>query len=121
MRVGLGDLVDRLGIVNNKIWHLENEIRHMKELRLPLNEIGRRALMIRDLNKERVAYKNAIDDISEEFFGDLKVDHASAYRANNLMNIDNQEIVSKLVKENLSLIKISDKKLKKQINKKNVN
>jgi hypothetical protein len=122
MRVGLGDLVDRLGIVNQKIWHLENEIRHMKELCVPLAEIGRRALLIRDLNKERVAYKNAIDEISEEFFGDLKVDHTSAFGANNFINTENKEMMekwknkmkkdgskeisNKLKKENLSLLKV---------------
>ena len=118
MRVGLGDLVDRLCIVNQKIWHLENDVRHMKELNMPLEEIGRRALLIRDFNKERVSYKNAIDEISEEFFGDLKIDHASAYRANNfvsnpenkgtideLTKLKNKELRSKLTRENLSLLK----------------
>ena len=112
MRVGLGDLVDRLTIVNNKIWHLENEIRHMKELDMPLEEIGRRSLLIRDFNKERVSYKNAIDEISEEFFGDLKIDHSSANKVNNFHNEENRQTVetlnkelhNKLKKENLSLL-----------------
>jgi hypothetical protein len=84
MKISAGDLVDRLCIVNMKIWHLENEIRHMKDVRLPLAEIGRRALLIRDLNKERVEYKNAISNLFEEQFGDVKIDHASAYYWNQI-------------------------------------
>jgi|WetSurMetagenome_2_1015567.scaffolds.fasta_scaffold128276_3 hypothetical protein len=84
MKVSAGDLVDRLCIVNMKQWHLENEIRHMRDARMPLSEIGRRALLIRDLNKERVEYKNSISKLFSEQFGDVKVDHASAYYWNQI-------------------------------------
>jgi len=56
--------------VNGKIWNLESDIRQGKEL--GLEEVGRRALAIRDLNKERIALKNSISHYKE-----TKINHAS--------------------------------------------
>ena len=59
---------------NAKIWMLEGDIRKGKKM--PLEEVGRRAILIRDHNKDRVAAKEQIDLM----FGhtpDVKVDHAS--------------------------------------------
>lgn len=83
MEISLGELVDRLSIVNHRIFHLEDEIRRGDENKFNLREIGRRALLIRDLNKERIAYKNAINKIEEKYFPEIKVDHRSAYEKNN--------------------------------------
>ncbi len=83
VEISLGDLVDRLGIVNQKIWALENEIRKGGEGKFTLAEIGRRALLVRDFNKERIAYKNAINKIGERYFNDIKIDHRSAFEENN--------------------------------------
>jgi hypothetical protein len=63
--------------INRRIWDLEADIRQGKEGRLGLDEVGRRALAIRDLNAERIRLKNAIaTEIGE--FEDVKIDHASA-------------------------------------------
>ncbi len=83
LMVTLGDLVDRLSIINLKIWHLENDIRNGGEGKFTLDEIGRRSLIIRDLNKERVAYKNALNKIEEKYYNDIKIDHRSAHQENN--------------------------------------
>jgi hypothetical protein len=59
---------------NSKIWILESDIRNGKDM--PLEEVGRRALQIRDINKMRIEAKNKINEI----FGDyqeIKVNHAS--------------------------------------------
>jgi len=62
--------------VNGKIWDLESDIRKGKEGELGLEEVGRRALVIRDLNAERIRLKNRIaEEVGE--FGDIKIDHAS--------------------------------------------
>lgn len=58
--------------VNGKIWNLEFDIRQGKEKELGLEEIGRRALAIRDLNKKRIALKNSVSQYKE-----VKVNHAS--------------------------------------------
>jgi hypothetical protein len=59
---------------NTRIWILESDIRNGKDM--PLEEVGRRALQIRDINRMRIEAKNKINEI----FGDyqeIKVNHAS--------------------------------------------
>src|SRR3989344_622827 len=69
--------LEALIAVNGKIWDLESDIRRGKEGELGLEEVGRRALMIRDLNTERVRLKNlAAERLGE--VKEVKVDHASS-------------------------------------------
>ena len=77
MREAIADLIDRLCISNIKISILEADIRQGKEKELGLEEVGRRALEIRDINKERVALKNALKEIFKDGFRDIKVNHRS--------------------------------------------
>jgi hypothetical protein len=51
--------------VNSEIWNLEADIRQHKELELGLEEVGRRALAIRDLNEKRVELKNSVSIFKE--------------------------------------------------------
>jgi hypothetical protein len=62
----------RLLWINSKIWELESAIRQGKEGQLTLEEIGKRALKIRDYNRLRVEAKNALSKYKE-----IKIDHAS--------------------------------------------
>lgn len=63
--------------INGQCWDLEAAIRQGRDKDLGLEEVGRRALMLRDLNKIRIARKNKIaEDIGMDFF-EIKVDHAS--------------------------------------------
>ncbi len=62
--------------VNGKIWELESDIRKGKEGELGLEEVGRRALAIRDLNKQRIAIKNEVAEKMGEH-KEIKGDHAS--------------------------------------------
>ena len=80
MNISLADLIEKLLFTNMKIWNLESEIRECKEEELGLEEIGRRALMIRDLNRERIALKNELNRLhdTENFFKEVKVKHVSA-------------------------------------------
>ncbi len=81
MRKTVGELVDGLAIVNLKIAFLERDIRLGKEGELGLEEVGRRALDIRDLNAERVALRNALNELLDPNAAvERKVDHASARR-----------------------------------------
>ena len=73
----IADIVDRLCIANIKISILESDIRQGKEKELGLEEVGRRALQIRDINRERVALKNALKDIFKDGFKDIKIKHGS--------------------------------------------
>ncbi len=74
----ISDFVDRLYEVNGQIWDLEADIRSGKEGELGLEEVGRRALAIRDLNKKRISIKNEIVERYGEGFKEVKVNHASS-------------------------------------------
>lgn len=63
---------------NGKIWDLESDIRKGKEGELGLEEVGRRALAIRDLNGERIKVKNQIAELFNEYL-EKKFNHASQH------------------------------------------
>jgi len=78
--IGYSDIlsyIDKLVEVNSKIWDLESDIRKGKEGELGLEEVGRRAIAIRELNKIRVSYKNEMVKQYGEGFEDIKMNHAS--------------------------------------------
>jgi len=60
------------------MWDAEYDIRKGLDEKLGLEEIGRRALLIRDLNKKRVSVKNQITKIVKQpEFQDCKMNHVS--------------------------------------------
>jgi hypothetical protein len=63
--------------IHNKIWNLEAELKSGREAELALEEIGRRAIAIRDHNNKRVALKNAIAEKLECPVREIKKDHLS--------------------------------------------
>jgi len=67
----------RLGQINFEIWNLENELRKGGEDKFSLEEIGRRAIKIRDFNKKRIQYKNEINRITQTGFIEYKIKHRS--------------------------------------------
>lgn len=67
-----------LKIVNGAIWDLESDLRRGKEGELGLEEVGRRAIKIRDLNSIRVFLKNEVNQKFNSGFQEIKKDHASA-------------------------------------------
>lgn len=69
--------VHLLSDIHREIWKLEADIRKGKEKEIGLEEVGRRAIRIRDWNKKRVFIKNKIVEESGEGFKDVKVNHAS--------------------------------------------
>lgn len=67
----------RLSMMNTEIWNLEHEIRNGGEDKFGLEEVGRRAIKIRDLNRKRIEYKNLINSELKTGFKETKVNHAS--------------------------------------------
>lgn len=63
---------------NGDIWTLESDIRKGKEGELGLEEVGRRAIQIREHNKLRIEVKNRINSQYNEGFQETKVNHTSA-------------------------------------------
>jgi uncharacterized protein YxjI len=75
---GLSELVAQLLKINGEMWDAEWAIRKGLDADLGLDEIGRRALRIRDLNRVRVAVKNQIAQLVDQpEFLDCKMNHAS--------------------------------------------
>ena len=69
--------LQQLIAINSQIWDLEADIRKGKEDELGLEEVGRRAILIRNKNKQRVAIKNKIIEKTGLGFKDVKMAHAS--------------------------------------------
>ena len=69
--------IDKLYEINGRIWDLEADIRQGKEDKLGLEEVGRRALKIRGINRERIEAKNLITKETGSGFFEIKVNHAS--------------------------------------------
>lgn len=72
------EYIVKLKEINGKIWDLEFDIRKGKEGELGLEEVGRRALLIRENNKIRVGYKNEIVEIFNVGYKDIKMNHVSS-------------------------------------------
>lgn len=60
------------------VWSLEDDFKKAKIDNLPLEEIGRRALHIRDVGYKRVELKNAVAEyINIDLVREIKQDHIS--------------------------------------------
>ena len=69
--------IEELYKINAQIWDLESDIRKGKEGELGLEEVGKRAIRIRELNKQRISVKNKIIEETNSGFKDVKMNHAS--------------------------------------------
>ncbi|MCL5090675.1 MAG: hypothetical protein M1514_01555 [Patescibacteria group bacterium] len=72
------EFIKRLYIINKNIWDVEKEIKQGYEDKLSLEEVGRRALIVRDLNGTRMKLKNEIYEfLGQPLFVDIKTDYVS--------------------------------------------
>ena len=69
----IASFIDRLYEVNSKQWDTEGDIR--KGVDMPLEEIGRLALIVRDINCKRNAIKAEVVDTFSEGFKELKINY----------------------------------------------
>jgi hypothetical protein len=74
----INEKIDKLIDINGMIWDLESDIRKGREGELGLEEVGRRAIKIREFNKIRVGYKNDVVEVFGEGYKDIKMNHASS-------------------------------------------
>lgn len=73
------ELITDLHKINGQMWDAEHDIRKALDETLGLEEIGRRAIVIRDLNKIRVSIKNQLTKLcGQPEFLDCKMNHASS-------------------------------------------
>ncbi len=69
--------LESLKQIHNKIWELESELKTGRESELGLEEIGRRAIAVRDHNNKRIALKNAMAEKLGCKVKEIKQDHLS--------------------------------------------
>lgn len=70
--------IEEITKIHNQIWNLEWQLKSGVEHLLPLDEIGRRAIAIRDWNNRRISYKNSIAALFGLKLREIKTDHLSA-------------------------------------------
>jgi hypothetical protein len=73
----LEPLVQRLSAIHREIWNLEWQLKSGVEHELSLEEIGRRAIKIRDWNNQRIEIKNQAADLAHCPVREVKQDHLS--------------------------------------------
>ena len=69
--------LQRLQHIHNDIWELEKELKSGQEQQLSLEEIGRRAIEIRNLNNQRIQLKNQMAEALNCPVREIKHDHLS--------------------------------------------
>lgn len=67
----------KLKDIHNQIWDLESDLKTGVEHKHSLEEIGRRAIEIRNLNNRRIALKNAMAEAMQCPVREIKQDHLS--------------------------------------------
>ena len=72
----LSELTNELYVVNGRIWDTESSIRMGLDKQMTLDEVGNRALRVRDLNRIRMKVKNDIIDLTGDGFKDCKMNYA---------------------------------------------
>ena len=76
--------IDRLYDINGELWDTEGDIR--RGIDMPLDEIGRLALKVRDLNCQRNEIKAEIVDTFSEGFKEIKINYKKIDYGRNSIN-----------------------------------
>jgi len=71
--------IKKLSQINKSIWELECMIGDIVRENFDFEEIGRKALEIRELNRQRIEVKNKICEETGEGFPEIKIDHTSVH------------------------------------------
>lgn len=69
--------IQQLKEIHNEIWQLEYLIKTGCEDQIPLEEIGRRAITIRNWNNKRIKLKNLMASMLGDPVQEIKSDHLS--------------------------------------------
>jgi hypothetical protein len=75
--LSIQNLFNDLKNIHQQIWNLESELKSGVEDQLSLEEIGRRAIAIRNHNNKRVAIKNQIAEVLNCNVREIKKNHLS--------------------------------------------
>ncbi len=80
LRINLTQIVNEyedLKRIHDEIWELEAELKTGREAELSLEEIGRRAIAIRDHNNKRIKLKNTMAEKLNCSVREIKKEHLS--------------------------------------------
>ena len=80
----IASFIDRLYEINGELWETEGDIR--RGVDMPLEEIGRLALKVRDLNCKRNEIKAEIVDTFAEGFKEIKINYKKIDYGRNEIN-----------------------------------
>ena len=80
----IASFIDRLYEINGELWDTEGDIR--KGVEMPLEEIGRLALKVRDLNCTRNEIKAEIVDAFSEGFKEIEINYKKIDYGRNKIN-----------------------------------
>ena len=80
----IASFIDRLYEINGELWDTEGDIR--KGVEMPLEEIGRLALKVRDLNCKRNEIKAEVVDVFSEGFKEIKINYKKIDYGRNKIN-----------------------------------
>ena len=80
----IASFIDRLYKINGELWDTEGDIRN--GVKLPLEEIGKLALKVRDLNCKRNEIKAEIVDTFSEGFKEIKINYKKIDYGRNGIN-----------------------------------
>ena len=69
--------ISALTAIHENIWDLEWQLKSGVEQQLSLEEIGRRAIRIRDYNNKRISFKNSIAELLNHPVREIKHNHLS--------------------------------------------
>ena len=66
-KISIGELIDRLSIMNIKIWHLDTELSILNKSKKKKDKIkaGELAALTRDANRERTDLREGINELIE--------------------------------------------------------
>lgn len=75
--VNIQSELEELYDIHQQIWNLEYQLKSNRENELELDEIGRRAIAIRNLNNKRIKLKNTMAEKLGCTVREIKKDHLS--------------------------------------------
>ncbi len=73
----VNDKIHQLTQIHTDIWQLESALKSGLEQQLSLEEIGRRAIAIRNLNNQRIKIKNEMAQLFNDPVREIKHQHLS--------------------------------------------
>ena len=80
----IATFIDRLYEINGELWNTEGDIR--KGVTMPLQEIGKLALKVRDLNCQRNEIKAKVVDTFAEGYKEIKINYKKIDYGRNDVN-----------------------------------